>query len=163
MYRNLIAIVDASRARLLAFEHAVEPGEIRDTLDEVSDLVNPARRRRPGDLFSETRPGASRAGSVRFAFDDHREAHLAEMDAEFARAVTQEIERLLVQTAARRLVLCASPNMLGALRTARGSASVEIEELARDLSKLTVPELREQLASYGLLPPKPPRPGLARA
>lgn len=162
MYREIIAIVDATRARLFTFEHAVDGGGVQDVLDETSDLVNPARRRRPSELFSDTRPGASRAGGVQFAFDDHREDHVQTMDAEFARAVTSEIERLLEASGARRLIVCASPNMLGELRAARRRTSVEIEELSRDLVKLTVPELRDRLASYGLLPPRPPRPGLAR-
>jgi hypothetical protein len=35
-----------------------------------------------------------------------------------------------------------------------------IDELPRDLVKLTPPQVRERLASYGLLPPSPPRVGL---
>jgi len=52
--------------------------------------------------------------------------------------------------------------MLGVLRELGEDLhhpGLTIEELPRDLVKLTVPELRDHLASYGSLPKLPPRPG----
>jgi len=165
MYRECIAIVDATRARLFTFEREATVAGLRDELTEVADLVNPARRRRPSELFSDTRPGMSRTGRLRFAFDDHRDAHLEQLDAEFARDVIVEVGRLLQNPRTERLVLCASPNMLGELRDAADALPRDrliIDELPRDLVKLTTPQIRDQLADYGLLPRRSPRPAIAR-
>jgi protein required for attachment to host cells len=160
MYRACIAVVDASRARLFTYERSSEVEGLKEDLAEQHDLVNPARRLRPGQLFSEPRPGLGRTGNLQYAIDDHRDAHIDAMDAEFSRAIITSLTGLLRGTQATRVIVCASPNMLGQLRDA-GLASMretlEVDEVPRDLVKLTPPQLRDQLASYGLLPAKPPR------
>jgi protein required for attachment to host cells len=155
MYTACIAVVDASRARLFTYERSSEVEGVSEELKEQRDLVNPARRLRPSELFSDSRPGSSRTGGLQYGLDDHRDAHVDELDAEFARAVTGELDELLRSSGAKRLVICASPNMLGELRKASAKstrAPLTIDEIPRDLVKLTPPQLREQLASYGFLP-----------
>jgi protein required for attachment to host cells len=161
MYRACIAVVDASRARLFSFVRVQEPEGIREELTEVQDFVDPVRRLRPSMVFSDTRPGSSRTGSVSYAFDDHRAANLDQSDAAFARMIAGAVAELLRTTLAPRLVVCASPNMLGAFRVAAKKlipAEVTIEELPLDLVKLTPSQLREHLTTYELLPAPPPRP-----
>ncbi|MGE5184735.1 MAG: host attachment protein [Acidobacteriota bacterium] len=158
MYRACIAIADATRARVFAFERTADVSGVHEELIEQADLVNPARRRRPSELFSDSRPGSSRTGTRGFAFDDHRDAHVDKLDDEFAAATVTEIRRILREAKAHRLIVCASPRMLGALRVAElRHDGVAIDELPRDLVKLTISQLRDALASYGLLPPPPPR------
>jgi protein required for attachment to host cells len=162
MYRACIAVVDATRARLFTLDRTMEAGELREELSERADFVHPARRHRPSELFSDSRPGTSRTGGLQYAFDDHRDAHIDALDAEFSRMIVDELAALIRSTGAQRLILCASPRMLGQLRSAgrelfRGPLA--IDEVPRDLVKLTPTVLREQLASYGLLPPVPSRPG----
>jgi protein required for attachment to host cells len=155
MYRACIAVVDASRARLFTLERSADGGELLEELVEQRDLANPARRLRPSELFSDTRPGTGRTGGVQYAFDDHRDAHVDRLDAEFARAVVDELAALLRSARAQRLILCASPRMLGALRDVGRELRRDmlvIDEVPRDLVKLTPTDLRDQLASYGLLP-----------
>jgi protein required for attachment to host cells len=155
MYKALIAVVDASRARLFTFVRV----DIEEQLSERADLINPARRQRPSDLFSDSRPGSSRVGSRGFAFDDHRGDHLDHYDHAFAAAVVAELGRMADEDV-RRIVLCASPNMLGVLRKLTPALERQgraIDELPRDLTKLSASELRERLASYGLLPAQPER------
>ena len=159
MNQTCIAVVDAARARLFTLERSAEAGGLQEHFEERRDLVNPQRRLRPSELFSESRPGSSRIGGRQFAFDDHRDDHIEALDAEFARAVANEMVSLLRQTHANRLIVCASPHMLGELRRAHGElrhAGLAVEEIPRDLVKLTPAELREQLESYGVLPPRPP-------
>src|SRR5512143_3490170 len=91
MYRACIAVVDASRARLFTYERSTEVEGLKEELIEERDLVNPARRQRPSELFSESRPGSSRTGGLQYAFDDHREAHVEALDAEFSRLVIDEL------------------------------------------------------------------------
>ncbi len=148
MQRTCIAVVDATRARLFSFDRDTENGQPREAMSERIDLVNPARRRRPSELFS----------SGMGTFEDHREANLDNMDADFARSIVQQIERTLADIGSHHLIVCASPKMLGQLRAADLRRNgVVIDELARDYVKLTPPQLREQLAEQGLLPGKPPR------
>jgi len=161
MQRTCIAVVDATRARLFVFDHSAEADGIHEALTERTDLVDPARRLTPARLFSDTRTNSSRTGSRHYGTDDHRAAHIDELDAGFARAVTEAIEQTVRDTAATRVILCASPRMLGALRaTDLRRDGLAIDELARDYVKLTPPQLRDQLVQHGLLPAPPPRAGL---
>lgn len=158
MSRACIAVVDASRARLFTYERTSEAAGISEQLTEQRDLVNPARRLRPSQLFSDSRPGSSRTGGLQYGFDDHRDAHIDELDAEFARAVIRELDDLLRSSRAERLILCASPRMLGELRDARTALSRDslvIDEIPHGLVTLTPPQLRDRLTSYGLLPAPP--------
>jgi protein required for attachment to host cells len=143
--KTWIAVVDATRARLFHFERTVDASGAREELVERVDLVDPARRRRPAELFSDA-PGSNRGARFQYGLDDHRGAHVAAIDAEFARLVAAEIGRVRGSEA---LILCASPKMMGRLR----AAGVETDsELVRDLVKLTPSELRHELADRGFLP-----------
>jgi protein required for attachment to host cells len=162
MYRVCIATVDATRARLFTFERTLEAEATHEELREHTDLVNPARRR-PGESFSDS-PGTNRVGGLQYTFDDHRDAFVNNLEAEFARTVIAELQRLLDGAPARRLIVCASPRMLGELRAVGvpRRAGLVVDEVARDLVELRATDLRDQLASYGLLPARPPRPTLTR-
>jgi len=156
MYRVTIAIVDATRARLFQFVRTSDPEGLRDQLTEVSDLIDPARRLRPSELFSDTGANTNHVGRQGFTFDDHRDEHMARLDTEFVRSIAAEIERLAA--GADRLVICSSPRMLGRLRELiKDSPGLSVDELPRNLVKLTPPQLRDRLASYELLPPPLPR------
>jgi protein required for attachment to host cells len=130
MHRTCIAVIDATRARLFTFDRTAEGDGVHEELVETNDLVNPGRRL------------------------DHGDAHQEEMDRTFAKQIGAEIRRLTDDPRARRLVLCASPNMLGEMRHVAPLArdGVAVEEIARDLVKLNTPQLRAQLRDYGLLP-----------
>lgn len=159
MHRTCIAVVDATRARLFTLDRNDELGGIRETLTERTDLVNPVRRKTPAQVFSDSRPGTSRVGSRQYAFDDHRDAHIDEIDTEFARAIADAIDDALDETHATRLILCASPKMLGNLRAITAPRNgVSIDELPRDYVKLTPSQIREVLAKQGVLPTPPLRP-----
>lgn len=158
MYRTCIVIADASRGRLLQLERTDAPEGLQDQLSELTDLVNPARRLRPSELFSDSGPGANHTGQHGYTFDDHRDDHVDHMDAEFAQEIAAEVMRLTI--GADRLIICASPRMLGQLREAIGTLrrpGLTVDEVPRDLVKLTPPQIRDQLTSYGLLPSQPPR------
>jgi protein required for attachment to host cells len=155
MYRACIAVVDASRARLFSFERSQDPEGMQEKLIEERDLVNPARRLRTSQLFTDSGSVGGRTGTRQFGLDDHRGAHVDELDAEFSRLVTEQLEELVRARAAQRVILCASPNMLGVLREVRRrrpASAIPVDEISRDLVKLTPAVLRTQLASYGVLP-----------
>lgn len=153
MYRTCIAVADATRARLFTLDRTSDGEGLREALSEQRDLVNPTRRLRPSELFT---------GEHQYAFDDHRDGHMDAFDVEFSRQITTELAELLRSTAANRLILCASPRMLGHLRDAMRELSLDlpIDELPRDFVKLTPTAIHEHLVTHGLLPPPPPRAAL---
>jgi hypothetical protein len=85
MYRTCIAVVDATRARLFTLERTSDAEGLHEELSERRDLVNIARHRRASELFSDTRPGTVRTGGLQYAVDDHRDAHVDKLDADFSR------------------------------------------------------------------------------
>ena len=164
MQRTMIAIVDATRARIFTFDRTDDVGGMRESFFERTDLVNPARRRTPAQLFSDTRTNTNRTGGRFYGLDDHRDAHIDTMDTEFAWAAAASIEQAIHDTGARRVILCASPRMLGFLRTTDlWRDGVVIDDLARDYVKMTPPQIHEQLVAHGLIPASPPRAGLAHS
>lgn len=164
MLRTCIAVADAARARVFLFDASAGISGIQGTLTERTDLVNPARRKTPAQLFSDSRPGTSRMGGLQYALDDHRDAHIDELDLQFTREIAAAIDHAIEETGATRLVVCASPRMLGMLRAAhRPHGGLTVEEIARDYTKLTTPQIHERLVAHGLLPAAPPRAGLSRS
>lgn len=161
MQRTCIAIVDSTRARLFTFDRTADVEGIHEELSERTDLVNPARRLTPTQLFSDTRTNSNRTGQRHYGSDDHVDAHLDQLDAEFARSIAGAIERTIRETASHRLIVCASPQMLGQLRAAElRHDGLVIDEIASDFVKLTPPQIHDKLVEHGLLPAPPPRPGL---
>ncbi|MBL0215274.1 MAG: host attachment protein [Myxococcales bacterium] len=138
MHRTCIAIMDASRARLFTLDRTAETGTVSESLVEDTGLVNPARRTEGSE----------------WDYDDHRNHRIEELERTFAKQVATEVRRLTADPKVRRLIVCASPNMLGELRQVASfeRPGLEIEETARDLVKLTPHQIRTQLGEYGLLP-----------
>jgi len=163
MQRTIIAVVDAARARLFTFERSDDVPGIHESLVERADLVNPARRRTPAQLFSDTRTNTSRTGGRFFGVDDHRDAHVDEMDAAFARSIAAALAEAARSTGATRAIVCASPRMLGMLRaTDLRRTGMVIVDLDHDYTKLTPTQLHAELVDRGLLPRPPERAGLAQ-
>lgn len=162
MYRECIAVVDASRARLMTLERTLEPSGLDEQLVEQRDFINPSRRLTPSQQLSDS-PSSGRMRDAHFGIDDHRDARTENIDADFARSINREIAALLGTLPAKRLVLCASPRMLGHLRESRDELprDLSIVELPRDLTKLTLAELRDRLAAHGLIPVRSMQPRTA--
>lgn len=113
--RACIAVVDANRARIYAYQPTVELAR-GDQLCEPIELVNPARA-----------TGADR---------DQAEAR-------FARAIVAELDRLVREHGYAHVIVVATPAMLGAVQRADGvlhRPDVVLDELPRDLVKLTSPQ-----------------------
>jgi protein required for attachment to host cells len=161
MKRACIAIIDAARARLYTYQEDAGPA---DQLKEVLDLVNPGRRLRASEMFSETRPPnaqSGRPGTGRVpgsTKDDHRDDHIGMMDAKFAKEIVREIDKLVTNEGFGHLILAASPKMLGELRKANGVLKrngLVVDELPRDLAMLTLAQLHDHLAALDLIPARP--------
>jgi protein required for attachment to host cells len=159
MVQTWVAVLDAARARLFVYRRSADPDGIHEEFSEEADLVNLASRQRASELFSDTRPGLNRMGRARFGYDDHRNAHFDQLDLEFAREIAERVVALVRDHGAKRLVVCASPRMLGPVR-ARISGlqrdGVAVHDVAADIVKLSPSQLRDRLADYALLPARAP-------
>jgi len=164
MKRICLVVADAARARIYTYERSQEPEGLHEELREERDLVDPARRKRASELFSDS-SGVNHSGPAGNAFDDHRQAHLDRFDANFAREITAELEAIARDQRCRELIVIASTRMLGELRATLEPLrrTLAIKELDRDFTKLTTAELRERLTKLDLLPSPPPRPTLRSA
>ncbi len=154
MKRACIVIAAAAGARLYLYQHL--DGE-EPQLSELLDLTNPGRRARDEDLFSTTKPGVRRSGSLPGVTDDHRDKHVAHWDYEFAKLVAEETDRLLREHDLGHVILVATPKMLGDLRKvdrALHRPGLVLEEVQRDLVGLTVPQIHDHLASLHIIAPR---------
>ncbi len=158
MKRACIAIVDASRARIYTFQEDAPPGQ---QLREIRDLINPGRRLKDHELFSESRPPLAPSGmpgpgvSGGPGKDDHRDDNIAMRDQKFAKEIIEETDKIIRADAFGHLILIASPKMLGQLRKANGvfkRTGLVVDEISSDLSNLSAPQLHDHLASLALLP-----------
>lgn len=150
-----IVVADSGRARLFTWKRDASdaPGP---TLRERADLVSLERRTPRAELWTDARPrgnpGVSGHGDP---VDDHRDDHLDEVDRRFAAEVIAHLVVLTDEAACQRVALIAAPRFLGHLREHAGALAkrgLAVEEVARDLTRETGPELRDHLVKLGVLP-----------
>jgi len=131
MFTTSIVVADASHARFFVHERTASADGVGDQIHERPHLLNPGREGSDG--------------------------HTHEHDEKFARLIAADFAQHV--SGARRLIICASPRMLGSLREAgigHAREGVEIHELAHDLVKLTPKDLCVQLTAYGVMPASHP-------
>lgn len=163
MPRIIIVVTDAVRARFYTFEPDENlEGTYGGHVVEQTVLVNPDRRLK-SEMFTESRPPLGHssptfAGAGQgFAVDDHREAHVREIDQRFAHDIAKMLDAQIDQHPAKRVVVAAGPHMLGLMRLAlRGIRhhDVAIDDLALDLTRETPSRLHDHLARMGFVPPR---------
>jgi protein required for attachment to host cells len=157
---RIVVVADSGRGRVYALEPEEKQGSTNiPPLREVASMVNSSRRLRDDEVFSESRPGLRQgaAGVSVHGVDDRRDSHKDELDRRFAGDIVDKVLEVTRGLGAKRIVLAASPHMLGHLRsrTAKWSESgYEVEELARDLTQLTPAQLHDRLAEEELIPPR---------
>ena len=151
-----LLVADASRARLFTVGPAdddLDAGGV--ALRERADYIQPERRHPAGHALTD-HPGTAYAPTgLAFGLDDHRAARTRAIDRGFAADLAAALARAVADTGTDHAVVVASPRMLGALRPlvrAALGARVVIDELALDLTKLSVPRLHDRLAALGFVP-----------
>jgi protein required for attachment to host cells len=153
-----VVVVDGARARFFTLEPANLPEmESSPNLVEQTTLVNMEKEAKDRDLLSDTKSGRNRgsSGGGAHGYDDHRAQHGDEVERRFARLIADEAMSQLDSHSPSRVVLVAEKRMLGFLRAALDAVvktGVAVEELAKDLGKLTNLQVHEHLAKDGLVP-----------
>ena len=167
-----IITADGARARFIGAEVVSDPDfEGNPRLTEHDNLVHPLRDVPAREEFSD-RPSRKPAGAGPHnagpVTDDHRDRHAAEDERRFARELASAIPRFISQHGFDRVVLAATPRLLGVLRgeldrAALSKGNIQLQELPLDLSSQSLPQLRETLTKRGLLPePQLPHGGVFR-
>lgn len=155
--KTCVVVADRSRARLLTTvvspeRHGSSSGK---ELKELEALTDPEGELTGKQLFSNTRSGTNRSPhGAQFEYDDHRERHRDEQERRFAKRVAQALASWLAREKPTKLVLAVEPRMLGLLRHALDGeldASLQLTEVATDLSKHSVRHIEETLLRCGAL------------
>lgn len=139
--RTWIVVADGARAQIFLNEG---PGTgLKPALDHA--LV--ADNRPSGDISSD-RPGRSfdSAGAGRHAMQPSTDPH-RHVQTSFAHDIAKLLEENYNKQAYELIFIAAAPRMLGDLRAALGDKMKKriVGEINKDLSKLTVPDLRAHL------------------
>jgi len=157
MASTCVIVADGARARFITLQLPVDPGiDGGPRLLEQRNIVNPDADLPETERFSD-RSGLAHASpkGAAHALDDHREAHGRELERRYARDLLEELYRFVRREEATRLLLIASPRLLGTMRAEldRGRlAGVELVELSEDLSRRPLDQIQSLLAAKGLVP-----------
>lgn len=160
MQNTLVVTADGSRARIFLYREHVDGGTRRQRFALVAALDEPDGRRKGSELFSDRVATARIGASIHAGTDDHRDDHVARIERGFARRIADTLRDQLASQSAARLIVAASPGMLGRLREFLDAAARDVErvEIDRDLSSATASILHGHLAERGHLPtPAPAR------
>ncbi len=146
----IVIAADGMRARMFVVEKDADL-RVGSRLIEKIALVNTELRARGKNApHVRTERNTSRQAGPMHPQDAERDWHRAEVERRFARDIAAHAASLVKTGAVTRLVLAATPRMLGyvrpPLRKALG-ARVKIIEVARDHTHLTPARLHSRLAA----------------
>ncbi|ASC71419.1 hypothetical protein XM38_023710 [Halomicronema hongdechloris C2206] len=157
MGHYLVAVIDGTTARFLTLNPTeVTEYEAGPHLVERDSLHN-AEQEMPGqELWANTKAGRNRGGSGQaHSYDDHRKQHRMAFEYRFAQSVASRITQLSQTHPVRQLILVAEPQILGILRNVLPSnlpQQLTVQEVAKDLCRMSSKELHTYLADRSLLP-----------
>lgn len=150
----IVIAADGMRARMFVVEKDADL-KAGSRLIEKIDLVNTELRARGRNAPRvRTERNTSRQAGPMHPQDAERDWHRAEVERRFAREIAVHAALLIKTGAAARLVLAATPRMLGYVRPPLRKAleaRVKITEVARDYTHLTPARLHSRLAAGSVI------------
>jgi protein required for attachment to host cells len=159
MNKTCIVVADGRLARFYGVE-AVESPRQNFKLVEQTALANPnSDLRKLGESTTgrvRTETNTNRAAGPMHPMAAQRERHRDEFDRRFVQEISRQAADLTRGWKEGAVVLVAEPRLLGLMREPLRKAvhqGIELKELAKDYAQSTTAELRDQLASSGILPP----------
>lgn len=138
MYRACIVAADTQQCRIYLFDRTTGEDKIDEHFIEADEIAS--------------------------THVEHRGAPDHARIADLARHVMARTSELTDEHAITNVVLVAGPRMLGQLRLARPGLvrpSVNVTEVAHELTKLSPHDLRVELSEQHALPPPLPRPAVS--
>lgn len=163
MSNHFVVVADSSRARFFTLEPAQTPElESGPNLIERGDVTNSSSIK-PQELWSDNKTGRNRGvGGSAHGYDDHRTQHSDEYNRRFARQVSEQLVEIAKNNDCSRVIVAAGSSMLGHLRNNFSSinrAGLHVEDIDKDLCKLSPNDIHSRLTKEGVLPAKKP-PGI---
>lgn len=156
MSKHLVIIVNKTKARFLTLRDPQPLEQSGPPLVEQQEVLNPIQNQAGRELWTSTKSGGNRGATRQVhGYDDHRQSHLDEFDRRFAQAIIAEISNFIPNHHTRHVLLIAEPQILGYLRpilTATLPKNIVLQEVAKDLCKLSVSEIYKYLHNQRLLP-----------
>jgi protein required for attachment to host cells len=151
-----VVVADGERARLFTLEAVSKPGVGGGPdLIEQSDLVNPESGHGVRAAPAKSGRDTGRGSGPQHGYVDHRSQHEDEFLRRFSKLVVDAALRMCRERRAGHLVLVAGTRMLGFLRNelqVPAGEQLAVNEVAKDLARLSVHEIHEHLSGNGTLP-----------
>jgi protein required for attachment to host cells len=153
-----VVITGGAYARFFTLEPIEFPElESGPRLTHCGELFNPKKEIAGRDLYTDSKSGRGRAprGGPAHGYDDHRSHHEDELDRRFARKILEKASALVQAYKARCVVLVAPAPMLGLIRQelhAFDKLGVEVQKVAKDMTKFSPKRIQNSLAREGILP-----------
>jgi protein required for attachment to host cells len=161
----LIAAIDSSQARFFTLAPVTDPVlDPSPRLIQQEGLSLPEGELSGKELWSSTKTGRNRGSQGQsHSYDDHRERHEIEFERQFGQAIGDRLTHLIQDYQIQEVLLIAAPQILGIMREAVASVlptNVKINDLNKDLCRLSSHEIHQYLAEKDLLP-SPQRVGIS--
>ena len=126
-------------------------------LVERDCLVNSEAEMQGREIWTDPKSGRNTTSTtgMTHGYDDHRDRHMDEFLRRFANKISQNALRFTQEQHAKKLVLVAEKRMLGFLRNELAippHTNIEVNDLAKDLTKLNLTDLHSHLGKEGLIP-----------
>ncbi len=159
-----VVVTGGAHARFFTLEPVEFPElESGPRLVDRGELFNPEKEIPERDLYADSKPGRGRSpqGGRAHSYDDHRSQHEEEFERRFARKVLEKTRRVVRANKARYVVLAAPARMLGLLRQDLNAIlkhGLEVQKLAKDMTKFSPKQIHDHLAKKRLIPARK-RPG----
>jgi protein required for attachment to host cells len=153
-----VIVTAGAHARFFTLEPVEFPElESGPRLITCGELFNPHKEIADRDLYTDSKTGRGRAarGGPAHGYDDHRLQHKDEINRRFSRKVLTEACSLIKATNARCVVLVAPSHLLGMLRQelhVLDKLGVEVQKVAKDMTKFSRKRIHDVLAKEQILP-----------
>lgn len=157
MAQHCIVLANGAHARFLSLVSSeVDATEGGPNLVEISDLINPEGAMSGGELWSENKTGRGTGGGGQaHGYDDHRDNHEEEYRKRFAKEIARGVADMVQKHKADCITVAAQSRMLATVKAELESllpGGVQLQEVAKDISKLSAPQVHEYLANENLIP-----------
>ncbi len=147
MKQTVVVVADSTCARIFITESSSSP------LNEIEDMVHPEGRLHDRDLTSDL-PGkgsgrGSESGSNKHSYEGRADPKKHELS-EFAKRVADYLDDARKANKISRILLIATPNFLGELRSYLSSETSKkiVFELDKNLAHKNIDEIRNHLPKH---------------
>ncbi len=161
MAKFAVAVINGTSARFFTLDSAaLSEYESSPKLVERESLSDLTKELHGQELWANLKTGRNRSSHGQaHSYDDHRQNHEHEFDKRFTQKISSRMLNLVQTEGAKHLLIVAEPQILGRLRPAMTDnlfKTLNVTEVAKEISHFPVNQIHDYLAKKGLLPPCQP-------